>query len=255
MRAPPAGPEPGGTRLLGGLARWIVRHPWYPIAFWVIALVVSLPFLSLVGSVTTNSAQTTQPNSPSAMANSELARLFPNTTIGDASSTVLLIGPNLTDAAAQRVVENVTGALDADRSLTNVGSVSSVYTAFGGYLTGEAAIAIGILRAGVIGPLSVPVAVSDSVALFWAPPSIYVREWQGLVANGTPAPAANYPAYEETAGALRNESGNSTPALAVLGAFYDGSGSAPGFNSSRGCWTAPASVVACSEAEGSISMT
>jgi uncharacterized membrane protein YdfJ with MMPL/SSD domain len=248
MRSPPAGSEPGGTRLLGGLARWIVRHPWYPIVFWVIALVVSLPFLSLVGSVTTNSAQTTQPNSPSAMANSELARLFPNTTVGDASSTVLLIGPNLTDAAAQRVVENVTAALETDRSLTNVGSVSSVYTAYGGYLTGEAEIAIGVLHAGVIGPLAVPVAVNESAALFWAPPSIYVHEWQGLVANGTPLPAANYPAFEQTVDALRSEFGNSTPALAVLSAFYNGSASAAGFNSSDGCWTAPPTVVACADA-------
>ncbi len=140
---------------MGGLARWVVRHPWYPIVFWVVLLLVTVPFLSLIGSVTTNSAQTTPSHSPSAMADAELARLFPNTT-GGSSSTILLVGPNLTDANAQAVVLNVTTALESNPSLADVASVSTVYTSYTGYLTGEAEIALSILHAGLTSVPSLP---------------------------------------------------------------------------------------------------
>jgi len=242
MSSSPAKPAPGGTRLLGGMARWIVRHPWYPILFWVVLLVATVPFLSLLGAVTTNSATTTPTNAPSAMANAELARLFPNS-IGAASSTILLVGPNMTDAHAQGVVLNVTAALYADRGLTDLASVDTVYTGYAGYLTGQAEIALGVLNAAFTSAPPLPVAVNASAALFWGVPGTFVADWQTLVAHNTTPAAANYPAYLQA----RTTLANSTPALAVLSAFYNGNASAPGFNSTSGCWTNPATVRPCSD--------
>lgn len=240
MHSPPASAPPGGTRLLGWMARWVIRHPWYPILFWVVLLVVAVPFLSLIGSVTTNSAQTTPSNSPSAMANAELARLFPNTT-GGSSSTILLVGPNLTDANAQGVVLNVTSALERDPALSAFRSVASVYSGYGSYLAGQAEIAIGVLEGG---RSNTSAAVNQSSELFWDPPAALVGAWQALVANGTAPASANYPAYEQA----RTELSGSTPALTVLDAFYNGNASVAGFNRSGGCWTDPATLLPCADA-------
>jgi uncharacterized membrane protein YdfJ with MMPL/SSD domain len=243
MNQPPAPAGAGGSRIFGGMARWVVRHPWYPIIFWVVLLLVSVPFLSLIGSVTTNSTQSTPANAPSSMANAELARLFPNST-GGSASTILLVGPNMTDANAQRVVLNVTAALTSDRSLADLGSVNTVYTSYASYLAGQARLADGVLAAGLAGSPSVVGAVNQSAALLWAPPAVFVAAWSGLVANGSSGAAANYPAWEATSAQFAN----STPSLSVLDAFYNGNASAPGFNRSGGCWTDPATVVACADA-------
>jgi len=55
-------PSVSGSRIFSGLGHAIVRHPWYPIIFWVLLLVVAIPAVLQVNSVTTNSA-TTLPNS------------------------------------------------------------------------------------------------------------------------------------------------------------------------------------------------
>ena len=233
MSRAPAPVESGGARHLGRLARWIVRHPWYPIVFWIALLLVSVPFLPLVSSVTTNSAQSTAPNSPSSAANAELARLFPNTT-GGASSTILLLGPNLTDANAQRVVQNLSSALLADPSLADLSSVSTVYTAYGGYLTGQATIALGALAGALGGSPPLPEGVNETAAVLWTPPATYFAQWSALVANGSSPAAANWPAYESTQSAL----GNSTTLQTVLNAFYYGNSSVTGWNASA-CGTGP----------------
>ena len=225
------------------LARWIVRHPWYPIVFWVALLVVSLPFLSLVGSVTTNSAESTSANSPSALANAELARLFPNSTSA-ASTTILLVGPDLTDANAQRVVLNVTAALDDDTSLADVASVSSVYTAYTAYLTGQGELALPVLRAAQSSVPSLGDAANESAQVLWGPPSLYVATWESLVSGYPTPPAANYPAYRATADTI----GNNSAELAVLNAYYNGNATTPGWNSTTGCaplYSDPDAFAAC----------
>ena len=227
MAAPRA--ETGGTRLFGGLARRVIRHPWYVIGFWVVVLIVAIPFLGLIGSVTTNSTDTTPSNSPSAMADAELARLFPNSTSAS-SSTILLVGPNMTDANAQRVVLNVTTALDNDRSLEDVASVATVYTGYTGYLVGQAQIALGVVQSGAAAVLA---AVNDSAGLLWGPPTTYLAAWNATIADGTPPPAANYPAYQMARAALASNASS----LAVLSAFYYGSSSGAGFNNTTSCWT------------------
>ena len=225
------------------LGRWVVRHPWHPIIFWVVLLVVTVPFLPLLGSVTTNSVTTLPANSPSGQASAELARLFPSDPGG--SSTILLFyGPNLTDADAQRVLLNASGAVAADRSLTDVESIESVYSEYAGYLGGEAQLAGAVLGQALDNITPLPTAVNDSATLLWAPPALFLGTWLGLESAGA-CPSApsecNYPAYQSTAAAFVN----SNSALVVLNAFYNTSGD--GFNGSARCANDPTTVVACTD--------
>jgi uncharacterized membrane protein YdfJ with MMPL/SSD domain len=226
----------GAARLFERIGRWIVRHPWYPIAFWLALLVVAVPFLPLLGSVTTNSATSLPSNSPSAQASAEMAHLFPNETVGS-SSILLLYGPNLTDANAQNVVMNVTAALENDRSLTDVASVSSVYTEYSAYLSGQTELSGRILHAALVGVPPITTTVNESATLLWGPPARFVEYWQGLVANGTSPALANYPAYVATNASLANAT-----ASVVLGAFY------AVFNGSAACASHPVTVVPCADA-------
>jgi len=227
------------------LGRWVVRHPWHPVVFWIVLLVITVPFLPLLGGVTTNSVTTLPANSPSGQASAELDRLFPNDPAGS-SSTLLFYGPNLTNANAQRVILNVTAAISTDHSLAYLTSVTSVYSEYSSFLAGQAELADGVLEGAITNATPLPEAVNQSAQLFWGTPGLFVSTWTGLVNNGSchPTPAAcNYPAYATAASAL-----GSPPALAVLNAFYDGyNGSAAGFNGTAGCAANPAAVVMCAD--------
>ncbi|MCI4373467.1 MAG: MMPL family transporter [Thermoplasmata archaeon] len=245
MTSPPSHPQPLGVRLFGGLARGIVRHPWYPVIFWIALLVVVVPFLPLIGSVTTNSSQSTPASAPSSIANAEFARLFPNES-GGASSILLFTGPNLTDRNAQGAIQNVTAALEADRSIQDLASVDSVYTAFAGYLAGQAEIAGAAIHGANEGATPLTAEVNSTEALEWGAPSLFVATWQGLAANTSQPPSSwNFPAWEMTLAAI----GNDTAADSVLSGFYAGTGgSNSGFNGSAACASDPANVVSCSDA-------
>jgi len=246
---PATRPKDGGGPF-EALGRWIVRHPWHPVVFWVVLLVVTVPFLGHLGSVTTNSATTLPANSPSGQASAELDRLFPGDP-GAATSTLLLYGPNLTDANAQRVVLNITAALESDRSLEYVGSIQSVYTEYASFLAGQAQLAEGVLEAPTGNNSSLPAiqalpaAVNQSAQLLWGVPALFMTEWTGFVVNGT-CPAnfgdCNYPAYEATLSA-----GGMGPAQArVLDSFYSGyNNSGSGFNAT--CRTVPPPVAVCAQ--------
>ncbi len=244
MGEPPRHDATLGFRLFAGLARGIIKHPWYPVIFWVALLVVVVPFLPLLGSVTTNTSQNASASSPSALANDEFARLFPNET-GGSSSILLFTGPNLTDRSAQGALLNVTAALAADRSLQNVAGYSSVYTAYAGYLAGQVELAGGAIRGASSGPDSLTAGVNGTASLLWGTPAAFVATWEQLIQNTSQPPAHwNYPAYEATLASL---GGNAT-AEAVLTAFYTGAGgSTDGFNGSADCAAAPAQVVACAQ--------
>ncbi len=240
-----AGHSETGARWFASLGRWIVRHPWYPVVFWVVLLVVTIPFLPLLGSVTTNSTQSTSPNSPSAAANAELARLFPNET-GGSSSILLFYGANLTDAPAQAAILAVTTALGSDASIVNVASIDSVYSQYSGYLAGQIELT-GRLLAEFLNGTPSPLAQFNATAgLLWGPPATFLTTWSALVANGSGEPAShwNYPAYVATQSTFPN----STPEDEVLAAFYDGYGTSDaGFNGTAQCADA-ADPVACADA-------
>lgn len=240
------GPEhpTAGSRLFGGLARGIVRHPWYPVIFWVALLVVVLPFLPLLGSVTTNSTEALPSNAPSAVANAELARLFPQAS-GGSSSILLFVGTNLTDPNGQGVIENVTTTLVHDPSLPELSGVSSVYTSYAGYLAGQLEVAGGAIGAALRSSTPLPSAVNESAGLLWGPPATFLATWSSLAGNSTMnASGSNYPALRATEATLANDSSG----LAVLSAFYSGyGGSSAGFNGTPACAADPRTVLPCAD--------
>ncbi len=241
------GVETRGERVFSRLARAVVSRPIVPIVAWLLLLAVAVPFLGHLGAVTTNSTETLPANAPSALAEAKLAQLFPNES-GGASAIVLLYGPNLTDAAGQSVVMNLTARLAADRPLADVSSVASVYTSYASYLAGQAQLAGGAIAAAQHASPTLANATNQTAELLWGPPALYLATWWGLV-NGSNASreAANAPAYNATAAELANSSAG----LAVLRAFYAGyPANGTGFSGLPACANASSDpgVVACADA-------
>lgn len=241
-----------GVGLFSGLGRFVQRHPWYPVIFWVLLLLVSLPFLGRLGTVTTNSATTLPSSAPSAVADAELARLFPNAT-APSESVIVLTGANVTDPVAAASVRAVTSALRADPHLSLVSSVESFYSAYQAYLAGQVQIASPFLQpaegpASPLGNLTLA-----SAQFLWGPAASFTTAWQAMVAaHPSVAPASwNYPAYRQT---LANFSG---PQVVLLNLFYYGtgdgivgpSGNSGGFNASLNCAAQPPilPVVSCAD--------
>jgi uncharacterized membrane protein YdfJ with MMPL/SSD domain len=239
-----------GVRLFGGLGRWIVRHPLYPIVFWVVLLVVAVPFLSRLSSVTTNSADTAPPSSPSALAQQRFDQQFPNDTT-PSSTMVLLYGADptvsLTDRPAQDLVQNVTANLSHDARLERVASISDIYTAYSAYLAGEAELATAAIGSALAETPPLPIAVNDTAGLLWGVPAAFLMHWSALEAGNASTPwTANYPAYEATEAEFTN-----TTARSVLSDFYNGNDSSnAGFNGTADCAnrTVPSGVIACVDA-------
>jgi uncharacterized membrane protein YdfJ with MMPL/SSD domain len=249
--ATPARAPTRGEGLFGALGRGIVRHPWYPIVLWIVLLVLALPFLGRVGSVTTNSATTLPSTAPSAVAQAEIDRWFGNSSSGS-DSLLLLTGSNLTGPVGQASQIALTRAIASDRNLTDVSSVASLYSSYQAYLNGTARIGLGAIAAATattpVAPL--PVAVNGSAQLLWGPPALFLRAWEGLVAGhpGTTPSTWNYPAYNAT---LAQLGGNASSNL-VLTTFYAGPRGVPvpapsGFNGSAACGTAPSTAENCSD--------
>jgi RND superfamily putative drug exporter len=217
-RIPPArGPGPTHGTLFERLGRGIVRHPWYPILFWILLLLISVPAVLSVSSVTTNSATTLPHNTPSVVAQNAMNRLFPNQS-SPAATFVLLTGPNITNRSNQGLVVNLSQAIATSPSFPYVASVSSLYRSYAAYLTGEAEIGLGILGPALRSSPSLPQAANQSATFVWGPSALYVSVWYRIVGNGTSPNLANWPAYEETRSLL-----NASPvAQTILQTFYFG---------------------------------
>ena len=239
-----------GERLFRGLGRGIVRHPWYPVIFWIVLLLVAVPFLGRLGTVTTNSATTLPSSAPSAIAQAEIDRLFPNQS-GGSDSLLLLQGPNLTGPVGQSTVLALTQAIATDPSVSEVSSITTIYSAYQAYLSGNALLAAGAIAAADSASPPIDAAVNGTASLLWGPPAAYVSAWSALVAaHPTTVPSTwNYPAYNATRGTL----GASPAALELLQYFYAGApnttatGAAGGFNGTGNCAANPVAVVACAE--------
>ena len=238
-----------GEAVFSRLGRGIVRHPVYPIAFWIVLLAITVPFLSHLGSVTTNSATTLPSSAPSAEAQAEIDRLFPNQS-GGSDSLLLVTGANVTGPVAQATILALGAAILGDRNLTDIGGVATLYSAYGSYLVGNAQIALGGIAQGLSSSPTLPEGVNQSATLLLGTPALYVSQWKALVAANPSAPpeSENYPAYQLTLSAV---GGNSTAGL-VLATFYDGASvsggpALSGFNGTAACGADPARVVACAE--------
>jgi RND superfamily putative drug exporter len=232
-------------RLFGGLGRWIVRHPWYPIIFWIALLLVAAPFLAEVGSVTNNSATSLPPSAPSSIASAKIAELFPNQSAAS-ESLVVLVGPGLLDPSGQGAVLNLTRAIQSNGSLRYLSGVDSLYTGYESYLVGQAEMAVAGLDQGMTSSPSALEAVNESAQVAWAPVALYVQNWEAFgAANPTLSPALwDLPAYMTTLVELAGQ----PAAQAVLSAFYNGaSSSGTGFAGGADCAADPATVVVCAD--------
>lgn len=242
-----------GERIFSRLARGIVRHPWYPILFWVALVLLAVPFLGQLNSVTSNSATSLPASSPSAVAQSEIDRLFPSASVASAS-LLLFTGPNITGPTGRSTILAVTAALAADPRLERVGSVTSIYTAYQSYLDGMADLASGVIHNAQSTRPTLLNATNDSATLLWGPPALFVQAWSGLVAShpSTAASQWNYPADEQTAQAL----GSNSSTLAVLSAFYAGppGGGGGGFNSTPSPCPDLAALPTCADAVGRVTL-
>ncbi len=229
MKEPP--PRGWGARAFGALGRAIVRHPWRFIVLWVVLLVVTLPFLSYLSGVETNSTTTLPSNAPSAVAQAEFDRLFPGDVSAGSSSYLVFTGPNLTDANAQRTILNVTHALAHDPSLTAVASIDSVYSSYAGYLAGQLILGATSLQQAIAA--GVPIEINGTAAVAWGVPAYFLDAWEQLVGENVSPIGANPQAYHDTAARFANE----TVPLGVLGAFYAGAppSSNDGFNGTADC--------------------
>ncbi|MCI4341699.1 MAG: MMPL family transporter [Thermoplasmata archaeon] len=232
-----------GERVFAALGRGIVKHPWYPIIGWLLLLLLALPFLGLVASSTTNSTTTLPSAAPSSVAANHIATEFPNATTGSASF-LLFLGPNLSAAPTQALVAEVTSRISGDRALQDVAAVSSLYSAYQQYLTGEATAAEQVVGSALSGSTAFGTELNQTSGEFWGPPAAFVATWTGLVsAHPGSAPGGwDYPAYSQT----RTTLGSNASALQVLDAFYSGPSNS-GFNGSSGCSVSVQLQPACAD--------
>ncbi|MGI0151391.1 MAG: MMPL family transporter, partial [Thermoplasmata archaeon] len=95
------------------------------------------------------------------------------------------------------------------------------------------------------GPGSAASALNESARLLWAPPALFLQNWEAAFAAdpSEPTGALNGATYRQT---LAEIAANGS-ARTVLGAFYQGADGA-GFNGSADCAAEPASVESCSDA-------
>ncbi len=248
-KEPPAAPtRQDRSGPLGWLGHRIARHPWQPIALWLIILVVCLLPAANVGSVINNSFSSPLPSSDaSVIAQNEYNAQFPNGPSSPSSTILLLESPNIVGPTGKNATLALTDALSSDHQLHNVSSVDSLYTAYTSYLAGEVRLGWGFLGPALTSSPTLPTSVNQTATALWGPVATYLTTWQGVAAglpSGTPASAADWPAYNQTAPIFAS----SALETAVLNDFYNGNAGAAGFNASvfGGCLSNQ-TAAACAE--------
>jgi uncharacterized membrane protein YdfJ with MMPL/SSD domain len=222
--------SPGGAeRVFRGLGRFVVRHPWYPIIFWIVLLLVAAPFLSRVGSVTDNSSSSLPASAPSSIAAAQIAAAFPNASAGS-DAIVLIEGPALENATGQAAVVGLDRTIGSDRDLTYVASVDSLYTTYASYLAGQAQIAAGAIHQSLATTPTAPESVNETAVLLWGVPALLLGNWVACETNHTAAGphACSELAYNETYDFVNGSSAS----ISVLRAVYEPGPNGPGFNNS-----------------------
>ncbi len=236
-----------GGRAFRRLGRGIVRRPWLPIVFWVALLALALPLFGRLNDATQNSAANVSSSAPSAEAAAELARLFPNSS-SPTASYLLLTGTNFTQPEGENATLAVAAAVRTDARLTDVASVSTLFSAYQSYLVAQARIALPFLDPS--GP-NASTETASVASYLWGPAASFYSNWTRLLSeNPGAAPASlDYPALEAATGDNVSEAGP------VLSAFYGGvAGDLGGFNSTAAlggtgdCPSAPSGALACADA-------
>ncbi len=223
------------------LGRSVVHHPWWYIAFWLVILAISVPAVTGLNSVFSNSMGSGLPSTDqSVVAQHQLAAEFPNTSGPPSSSIVLLEGNDITGPTGQNATWAVTRAIESDPQVTYLGGVESLYTAYAGYLSLEAQVGLGVLHSALASTPSLPTTLNGTVQALWGPPATYVQNWTTIarsLPSGTSASAANWPAYVNA----RDFYNSSPTEQQLLWTFYNGTNaSTPGFNATvtASCLTA-----------------
>ena len=247
------GADRGGP--LGWLGHQIAHHPRRPILLWVAILAICLLPAANVGSVITNNFANPLPSTDqSVVAQNAYNQQFPHAASSPSSSILLLEAPNIVGPVGRNATLALTDALAADHHLRNVSSVDSLYSAYASYLTGQVELGWSFLGPALRASPSLPTAVNGTATLLWAPIGTYYANWNATVQAlpaGTPPSAADLPAFNATAPLFAS---NATE-TAILGDFYNGTGSTPGFNASihNGCLsTATAPVCADTAARANL---
>ena len=224
--------ERGVGILFDWLGRRIVRRPWTPIILWIVVLAVTLPAAASVGTVITSSFGSVIPSSDqSVVAQNELTAEFPNASGAPSSALVLLEAPNIMGPVGENATIALTQALSHDAKLSYIQSVTSLYVAYAGYLTGQAELGLTFLEPALHSDPTLPASVNLTASSLWTPIRDYVQNWETLASGippGSSPASANWPAFNETQAQLRSD----PIASRVLSTFYDGfNTSTPGFNS------------------------
>ena len=234
---------------LGWLGHRVARHPWYFLALWGAIIAVCLLPAANVGSVISSSFSNPLPSSDeSVQAQNAFATEFPHAQTSPSSAIVLLEGQDIVGPIGKNATLAITAALSGDGRLKNVTSVTSLYSAYSSYLDGEAQLGWSFLGRSLAGDPSLPTTVNQTATLLWAPVEDYVHVWTAVVANqstGTPASAADWPAFQTTEPAYASNATESE----VLADFYNGNGgTGVGFNASvfGGCLSA-SNVSTCAD--------
>ena len=214
--------------IFGRLGKGVVHHPWYTLLFWVVILLVSIPAAANLSSVISSSFGNTIPNGDgSVVAQAQFAAQFPNSSAAPSSALVLLEAPQITGPVGMNATLAVASGIASDRNITEVSSVTTVYSAYAAYLTGEAELGMQFLQPVKV---SLPASVNQTAEELWGPIALYVQNWESVdrsLPNGTPASQANWPAYNETETAFRGQ----PLGHEIVSYFYLGDGlTLPGFN-------------------------
>ncbi len=239
----------GPVHPLGRLGRHIARYPWHALILWTaISLVCILP-AGEVGTVLSGGFSNPLPSSDmSVQAQNAYSAAFPHAQSSPSSAIVLLETPNVLGPVGKNATLAVAQALSTDRSLKNVSSVESFYSAYSAYLGGEVQLGWAFLSPSLTMTPSLPVSINETAGAIWGPASAYVGTWQAIVPTlppGTPATGADYPAYNAT---LLRFAGNALE-TAILEGFYNGTlGGGAGLNETLlgGCLTTQ-TIVDCAD--------
>lgn len=221
------------------LGRGIARNPWYAIILWTSIGIACLIPAANVGAVISGTFSNPLPNSDeSVQAQNAYSAAFPHAQSSPSSAIILLESPNILSPASKNATMGITNKIQSDKTLQNVSSVLSVYSAYEGYLIGQAEFGWSFLGPALAATPSLPASVNESASLVWSPATAYLKAWTAEVQNnltsGTPPSAADWPAYQET----RADYPANSSLAEILATFYNGDGgSTVGFNATvaEGC--------------------
>jgi len=224
--------EPSLGRFFGRLGVGVTKHSWAVVVTWVIVVAVAFPAMHSVGSVISNGYTSAVPGSyPSAIAASELATEFPNRTTAATSALVLLEMPDITGDIGRNVTLAISHEIGKDPKAYDVLSISTLYTAYAGYLASQAELGLHFLEPALLGSPSLARSVNQTAGILWGPEELFRENWVASVNDG-PSNAsprtADWLAYRATL----NELTSDPIGVEVLNSFYLGNGTGtPGFNS------------------------